>query len=173
MKMMVAEQLAMMTVGTTKRRAKPTRKKVMAIETRMPRKRQVERETRRVVAAKARKRTSGRPVNAVCVVRKACIWVSEVFLRGRIIAYCCFRVLASVFSGPLEHVLALLGRQHLVGGGLDLITHSSRGVVNLVAQIVDHVARCLENGRHGGGRGDRWDWKQVQWSMKRWMMEMM
>jgi hypothetical protein len=45
--------------------------------------------------------------------------------------------------------------------------------VNLVAQIVDHVARCLENGRHGRGRGDRWNWKQVQWSMKRWMMEMM
>ena len=59
MKMMVAEQLAMMTVGTTKRRAKPTRKKVMAIETRMPRKRQVERETRRVVAAKARKGRAG------------------------------------------------------------------------------------------------------------------
>ena len=78
-----------------------------------------------------------------------------------------------IVPGSLKHVLALLGRQHLVGGGLDLITHSSRGVVNLVAQIVDHVARCLENGRHGGGCGDRWDWKQVQWSMERWMMEMM
>jgi hypothetical protein len=71
MKMKVAEQLAMMTVGTTKSSAKPTRKKVMAIETRRPRKRQVDRETSRVVVAKARKRTRGRPVNAVWVVRKA------------------------------------------------------------------------------------------------------
>jgi hypothetical protein len=45
--------------------------------------------------------------------------------------------------------------------------------VNLVSQIVDHVARCLENGRHGGGCGSRWNWKQVQWSMKQWMMEIM
>lgn len=71
MKMKVAEQLAMMRVGTTKRSAKPTRKKVMVIETRRPRKRQVDRETRRVVVAKARKRASGRPVNAVWVVKKA------------------------------------------------------------------------------------------------------
>jgi hypothetical protein len=71
MKMKVAEQLAMMMVGTTKRSAKPTRKKVMAMETSRPRKRQVDRDTRRVVVANARKSTSGRPVNAVWIVIKA------------------------------------------------------------------------------------------------------
>jgi len=149
MKMKVAEQLAMMTVGTTKRSAKPTRKKVMAIETRRPRNRQVDRETRRVVVAKARKRASGRPVNAVWVVRKA--W--KVSLMG---VFRCYRttygyfgVLMGIVPGSLKHVLALLGWQDLVGGGLDLVTDSSRGVVNLVSKVVDHVASCLEDGGHG------------------------
>lgn len=71
MKMKVAEQLAMNTVGTTKSREKPTTKKVTLRETSSPRKRQVARETRRVAAAKATKRTRGMPVNAAWVVRKA------------------------------------------------------------------------------------------------------
>lgn len=68
----------------------------------------------------------------------------------------------SVFSSPFKHVLALLWRQDLISGGFDLITHSSRGVVDLVSKIIDHVARCLENGRHVEGCGNRYDWKQVQ-----------
>lgn len=69
--MKVAEQLAMTTVGTTKSNAKPTTKKVMVSEAMRPRRRQVVRQTRRVAAAKARKRTMGRPANAAWVVRKA------------------------------------------------------------------------------------------------------
>lgn len=72
-KMKMAEKLAMKTVGTTKIRARPTTKKVMLRETSRPRKRQVVKETRRVTAAKARKRTRGMPVNAAWVVRKAAI----------------------------------------------------------------------------------------------------
>jgi hypothetical protein len=71
MKMKVAEQLAMKTVGTTKRRAKPRTKKENARAARRPRKMQVERETRSVVVAKATKRTRGRPVRAPWVARKA------------------------------------------------------------------------------------------------------
>jgi hypothetical protein len=63
--------------------------------------------------------------------------------------YSCFRVLVSVGSGPLEQVLALLGRQNLIGSGFDLIAYSSRGIVNLVSDVVDHVASCLEDGGHG------------------------
>ena len=49
---------------------------------------------------------------------------------------------------PCKHVLALLGWQDLVGGGLDLVTDSSRGVVDLVSEVVDHVASSLEDGGH-------------------------
>jgi hypothetical protein len=34
--------------------------------------------------------------------------------------------------------------------------------VNLVSQVIDHVARCLENGRHGGSGGNRCDGEQVE-----------
>jgi hypothetical protein len=71
--MKVAEQLAMNTVGTTKRRAKPITKKEKVRAARVPRKRQVLRETRSVVVAKAKKRMRGRPVRAPWVVRKAYI----------------------------------------------------------------------------------------------------
>ena len=71
MKMKVAEQLATKTVGTTKRRAKPRTKEENTRAARRPKKRQVERETRRVAAAKAKKRTSERPVRAPWVARKA------------------------------------------------------------------------------------------------------
>jgi hypothetical protein len=71
MKMKVAEQLAMKTVGTTKRSAKPSTKKENARAARRPRNRQVERETRSVAVAKARKRVRGRPVKAPWVARKA------------------------------------------------------------------------------------------------------
>jgi len=148
MKMKVAEQLAMMTVGTTKRSAKPTRKKVMAIETRRPRKRQVDRETRRVVVAKARKRASGRPVNAVWVVRKACMVSLMGVFRCYRTTYGYFGVLMGIVSGSLKHVLALLGWKDLVGGRLDLVTDSSRGIMDLVSEVVDHVASCLEDGGH-------------------------
>jgi len=68
----VAEQLAMKTVGTTKMRAKPMIKKVNASAARRPRSRQVERETSRVVVAKARKRTSGSPAIPAWTARKDC-----------------------------------------------------------------------------------------------------
>jgi hypothetical protein len=57
----------------------------------------------------------------------------------------------SVFPGSLEHVLALFGWEDLVGSGLDLISNSSRGVMNLVSKVVDHVASGLEDGGHGEG----------------------
>jgi hypothetical protein len=76
----------------------------------------------------------------------------------------------SVVSGPLEQVLALLGRQDLIGGGFDLITHSSRGIVDLVSEAVDHVAGCLEDGGHGEGCGNKCGCKQVRWSVKQWMV---
>lgn len=63
MKMKVAEQLAMKTVGTTKISAKPTTKSVKTREVRRPSRRQVMRETRSVVVANARKRTMGRPAS--------------------------------------------------------------------------------------------------------------
>lgn len=71
MKMKVAEQLAIKTVGTTKMRAKPTTMKVKAREARRPSSRQVVSETRRVVVAKATKRIRGRPARTACVARKA------------------------------------------------------------------------------------------------------
>jgi hypothetical protein len=71
MKIKVAEQLAMKTVGTTKRSAKPSTKKEKVRAARRPRKRQVERDTRSVTVARAKKRMSGRPVKAPWVVRKA------------------------------------------------------------------------------------------------------
>lgn len=71
MKMKVAEQLAKNMVGTTKRRAKPTTKKVNAREARRPSRRQVVRDTSSVVVAKARKRTNGMPVSAIWTARKA------------------------------------------------------------------------------------------------------
>lgn len=71
MKMKVAEQLARKMVGTTNRRAKPTRKNVKARAARRPRRRHVVRDTRRVVVAKERKRTRGSPISAAWVARKA------------------------------------------------------------------------------------------------------
>jgi len=71
MKMKVAEQLATMTVGMTKRSAKPTTRKVVAKEMKRPRRRQVVKETSSVVTIKAMKRTSGRPTKAAWVVTKA------------------------------------------------------------------------------------------------------
>jgi hypothetical protein len=65
MKMKVAAQLARNSVGTTKMRAMPMAKKEKVMEVRRPRSRQVDTETRMVVAAKARKRTNGMPVRAV------------------------------------------------------------------------------------------------------------
>ena len=54
-----------------------------------------------------------------------------------------------IVPGSLKHMLALLGWQDLVGGGLNLVTNSSRGVMDLVSEVVDHVASCLEDGGHG------------------------
>lgn len=64
MKMKVAEQLATKMVGMTKMSAKPTTRKVVAKETRRPRRRQVVKDTSSVVTAKAMKRISGRPTRA-------------------------------------------------------------------------------------------------------------
>ena len=60
-----------------------------------------------------------------------------------------FGILMGVVPGSLKHVLALLGWQDLVGGGLDLVTDSSRGIMDLVSKVVDHVASCLKDGGHG------------------------
>ena len=54
-----------------------------------------------------------------------------------------------IVPGSLKHVLALLGWQDLVCGGLDLVTDSSCGVMDLVSKVIDHVASCLEDGGHG------------------------
>lgn len=54
-----------------------------------------------------------------------------------------------IVPGSLKHVLALFGWQDLVGSGLDLVTDSSRGVMDLISKVVDHVASCLENCGHG------------------------
>ena len=64
MKMKVTEQLATMTVGMTKRSAKPTTRKVVDKETKRPRRRQVVKETSSVVTINAMKRISGRPTKA-------------------------------------------------------------------------------------------------------------
>jgi hypothetical protein len=64
-KMRVAAQLARKSVGTTKMSAIPMAKKEKVMETRRPKNRQVDTETRIVVAAKARKRANGMPVSAV------------------------------------------------------------------------------------------------------------
>lgn len=64
-KAMLAVQLPIKTIGTTKRRAKPVMKSVKTKAAMIPRNTQVTRETTRVAAAKARYSRTGRPARAV------------------------------------------------------------------------------------------------------------
>jgi hypothetical protein len=77
---------------------------------------------------------------------------------------------AGVVAEVLEDLLAPTGWQDSVGRGLNFFSHSLGGGVDLMANAIDHVSRCMENGCHGGlvGRdavGSKWSRQDKQWMM--------
>jgi hypothetical protein len=113
-----------------------------------------------VVAAKAKKRTSGMPVRAPWVARKAWRIVSGV-LPGADETHSCLGVLAGVVSEFIERLFAAIGWEIVVRCDFDTVSHFLGCVVHVVTKAIHGISSCLEDGGHGGECVVREQWMMM------------
>jgi hypothetical protein len=65
--------------------------------------------------------------------------------------------MAGIVSEVVKDLFAATGWQNSLCRDFNAVSHSLGGLVDLIADSIDYISSCVENGGHGGLGGKRWE----------------